>query len=258
MPASPLAPTVECDVLVVGSGAAGGSAARELAEQGLSVLVLEAGRAVGPQDMLGASGRKPAGVDFLGRVKAMLFGQPIQARVAFQSALSAYSVSKTALIRLSECLALESKPYNVCVFAIDPGTVRTPMTEAALSSESVKQAAPEVQGWFRYLFDNRLDTPLERPVQAVERVSQGLCGASRTLGELVAARTLQGLGASAQQVLQSVEALKRRGARIFYYIAPQAWANWARAGDQVDTSRASARLSMLRTEPMISGPIRGK
>lgn len=71
------------DVVVVGSGAAGSFAARELGAQGVSVLVLEAGRAVGPADMLGATGRKPKGVDMFGRLRKMLAGQPIQARVAF-------------------------------------------------------------------------------------------------------------------------------------------------------------------------------
>ncbi len=71
------------DVIVVGSGASGSFAARELSEQGLSVLVLEAGRGVGPKDMLGATGRRPPGVDLLGRARAALLGKPIQARVAF-------------------------------------------------------------------------------------------------------------------------------------------------------------------------------
>jgi choline dehydrogenase-like flavoprotein len=71
------------DVIVVGSGAAGSFAARELAQQGLRVLVLEAGRSVGEQDILGANGRKPRGVDLIGRIRATLTGQFIQARVAF-------------------------------------------------------------------------------------------------------------------------------------------------------------------------------
>src|SRR5262245_63001865 len=37
-----------CDAIVVGSGATGGWAAKELAEKGLNVLVLEAGRKVNP------------------------------------------------------------------------------------------------------------------------------------------------------------------------------------------------------------------
>jgi choline dehydrogenase-like flavoprotein len=71
------------DVIVVGSGAAGSFAARELGEQGLSVLVLEAGRGVGSEDMLGATGRSPRGPNLKGRLRATLAGQPIQARVAF-------------------------------------------------------------------------------------------------------------------------------------------------------------------------------
>jgi len=45
--------------------------------------------------------------------------------------LSAYVASKTALIRLSEQLALELKPHGVSVFPIMPGLVRTAMVEEA-------------------------------------------------------------------------------------------------------------------------------
>src|SRR5579864_3916009 len=38
---------------------------------------------------------------------------------------SSYVAAKTALIRFSECLAAEAKPYGVAVFAMGPGTVRT-------------------------------------------------------------------------------------------------------------------------------------
>jgi NAD(P)-dependent dehydrogenase (short-subunit alcohol dehydrogenase family) len=43
--------------------------------------------------------------------------------------LSAYVVSKTALIRFSEQLALELAPHGVTVFPIRPGVVRTKMLE---------------------------------------------------------------------------------------------------------------------------------
>jgi NAD(P)-dependent dehydrogenase (short-subunit alcohol dehydrogenase family) len=45
--------------------------------------------------------------------------------------MSAYVVSKTALVRLSEQLALELKPHGVSVFPIMPGLVRTVMVEEA-------------------------------------------------------------------------------------------------------------------------------
>jgi NAD(P)-dependent dehydrogenase (short-subunit alcohol dehydrogenase family) len=45
--------------------------------------------------------------------------------------ISAYVVSKTALIRFSEQLAIELQPHGVSVFAIHPGAVRTAMVEEA-------------------------------------------------------------------------------------------------------------------------------
>jgi 3-oxoacyl-[acyl-carrier protein] reductase len=45
--------------------------------------------------------------------------------------MSAYVTSKTALIRLSEQLALELKPHGISVFPIRPGMVRTAMLEEA-------------------------------------------------------------------------------------------------------------------------------
>jgi len=45
--------------------------------------------------------------------------------------MSAYVASKTALIRLSEQLAMELKPHGISVFPIRPGVVRTAMVEEA-------------------------------------------------------------------------------------------------------------------------------
>jgi NAD(P)-dependent dehydrogenase (short-subunit alcohol dehydrogenase family) len=60
---------------------------------------------------------------------------------------SAYIVSKAALSRLSENLAAETTPQGVFVFAIDPGLVRSTMTEAGLSS-SIPSIQQMFQGWF--------------------------------------------------------------------------------------------------------------
>ena len=46
--------------------------------------------------------------------------------------VSAYGVSKAALIRLTETLAAETQPYGIAVLAAHPGTVRTPMSEYVL------------------------------------------------------------------------------------------------------------------------------
>jgi 3-oxoacyl-[acyl-carrier protein] reductase len=45
--------------------------------------------------------------------------------------MSAYVASKTALIRLSEQLAMEMKPHGISVFPIRPGVVRTSMADEA-------------------------------------------------------------------------------------------------------------------------------
>lgn len=47
---------------------------------------------------------------------------------------SSYVCSKTALVRLTECLALETSSHGIAVFAIAPGTVSTAMSEHSLHS----------------------------------------------------------------------------------------------------------------------------
>ena len=49
--------------------------------------------------------------------------------LAPSASYSAYSVSKAALFRLTDCLAEMTAPYNVPVFAISPGLVRTAMAD---------------------------------------------------------------------------------------------------------------------------------
>jgi NAD(P)-dependent dehydrogenase (short-subunit alcohol dehydrogenase family) len=86
---------------------------------------------------------------------------------------SAYSVSKTALIRLSETLALETASDGIKVFAIHPGTVRTPMTSYVHDSTEVTGRAPEVQQWFRNLFAEGADTPIEHSVDLILKLAAG-------------------------------------------------------------------------------------
>ena len=49
--------------------------------------------------------------------------------------VSAYAISKAAVNRFTENLALEAAPYNMFAFAISPGFVLTDMTEYAMSAE---------------------------------------------------------------------------------------------------------------------------
>jgi NAD(P)-dependent dehydrogenase (short-subunit alcohol dehydrogenase family) len=87
--------------------------------------------------------------------------------------VSAYGVSKTALIRLSETLALETASDGIKVFAIHPGTVRTPMTRYAHDAAEVTEQASEVQQYFRQLFAEGADTPIERPVELILKLAAG-------------------------------------------------------------------------------------
>jgi len=83
--------------------------------------------------------------------------------------MGAYIISKTALIRFTENLAAELANSGVNVFAIDPGTVRTAMSEYILESEAGKKWLP----WFRKLFDRGRDVPAEKAAQLVVQVASG-------------------------------------------------------------------------------------
>ena len=71
------------DAIVIGSGAAGSFAVKELTERGLEVLLLEAGPNISESDFTPPKESKSKGIDVWPRVKAGIRGQHIQARVAF-------------------------------------------------------------------------------------------------------------------------------------------------------------------------------
>ncbi len=77
---------------------------------------------------------------------------------------SAYCLSKTAVIRFSESLAIENGDRGVRAFAMHPGTVRTSMTDYVVESDEIEQHAPWVQQWFQQLFREGGDTPIHRSV----------------------------------------------------------------------------------------------
>jgi NAD(P)-dependent dehydrogenase (short-subunit alcohol dehydrogenase family) len=83
--------------------------------------------------------------------------------------LSAYVVSKTALIRLTEVLASEVAAHGVKLFAIEPGTVRTDMAEFALNSEHGRRWIP----WFRDVFEQKRDVPPEHAAHLVTLLASG-------------------------------------------------------------------------------------
>jgi choline dehydrogenase-like flavoprotein len=75
------------DAIVIGSGAAGSIAVKELTERGLEVLLLEAGRDLSDADFVPPPPKppRPLGMDFGARMRAGLRGQHVQSRRAFFS-----------------------------------------------------------------------------------------------------------------------------------------------------------------------------
>jgi NAD(P)-dependent dehydrogenase (short-subunit alcohol dehydrogenase family) len=86
---------------------------------------------------------------------------------------ASYCVSKAALIRLSESIALETTKHGITTFAIHPGTVRTPMNLRFMESEEMRRRSPDVAAWFAQLFAEGHDTPIERSVQLVLALASG-------------------------------------------------------------------------------------
>jgi NAD(P)-dependent dehydrogenase (short-subunit alcohol dehydrogenase family) len=83
--------------------------------------------------------------------------------------LGAYATSKTALIRFTEILALETAPHRIRVFAIEPGTVRTSMAEHALESDEGRRWMP----WFGEIFRRGEDVPPEHAADLVALLASG-------------------------------------------------------------------------------------
>lgn len=103
--------------------------------------------------------------------------------------MGAYVIAKTALLRFTENLADELTDSGVFVFAIDPGTVRTAMTEYVLESEAGRKWLP----WFGKLFDRGRDVPAGKAAQLVGQLASGradalsgrLLGVADDLGKLL-------------------------------------------------------------------------
>ena len=86
---------------------------------------------------------------------------------------SAYCLSKAAVIRLSESLALENGDRGICVFAMHPGNVRTAMLDYIVESDEVRQRAPLIQQWGQQLYREGGDTPIERAVELMLTLASG-------------------------------------------------------------------------------------
>ena len=85
--------------------------------------------------------------------------------------MSAYVVSKTSLIRLTELLAAEIRDHGVQVFAIEPGTVRTAMTDYLRSPEGQRQTPSSIS--IQTIFEKGYDTPPEYAANLILKLASG-------------------------------------------------------------------------------------
>jgi NAD(P)-dependent dehydrogenase (short-subunit alcohol dehydrogenase family) len=82
---------------------------------------------------------------------------------------SGYGSSKAGLIRLTDTLALELQKAGhagIHVYAIDPGFIRTTMTEHIPKTEGGAKWIPDMQKWFRLGKDH----PAEEAAEAVAKL----------------------------------------------------------------------------------------
>jgi NAD(P)-dependent dehydrogenase (short-subunit alcohol dehydrogenase family) len=82
---------------------------------------------------------------------------------------SGYASSKAAIMRFTECLNDTTKDRGVLAFAVDPGLVRTSMTELQLFSEAGKTYLPKLQ----QLFDDGVNIPPTRAAALIADIAAG-------------------------------------------------------------------------------------
>jgi NAD(P)-dependent dehydrogenase (short-subunit alcohol dehydrogenase family) len=88
--------------------------------------------------------------------------------------LSAYAVSKAAMIKLTENLAVETKKHGIKLFAIDPGMIRVGMTRALLEQEiPPDHPAAIIASWFRQEMAAGREVPLARGAELVAFLASG-------------------------------------------------------------------------------------
>lgn len=88
--------------------------------------------------------------------------------------VTAYAVSKAAVIKLTENLAVETKDTGVRVFAIHPGILQTGLTAAAMRAEAPPDSPRgRVGDWFRRQVAAGLDLPPERAASLIVALARG-------------------------------------------------------------------------------------
>jgi len=82
---------------------------------------------------------------------------------------SGYASSKAAIMRFTECLNDTTRSGGVLAFAVDPGLVRTAMTELQLTSEAGKTHLPGI----KQLFEDSVNIPPARAAALIADIAAG-------------------------------------------------------------------------------------
>jgi NAD(P)-dependent dehydrogenase (short-subunit alcohol dehydrogenase family) len=92
--------------------------------------------------------------------------------------LTAYSIAKAALLRLTESLTLETREYGLSAFALDPGGVRTSaIDDHLLVSPWTPRAFPFLQQIDREEWGARWTVPVTAPANRCVRLATGAADA---------------------------------------------------------------------------------
>ncbi|MBZ9938400.1 SDR family NAD(P)-dependent oxidoreductase [Mesorhizobium sp. BR1-1-16] len=118
---------------------------------------------------------------------------------------SGYASSKAGIMRFTECLDDTTKAGGVRAFAVDPGLVRTAMTELQLNSDAGKAHMPNIQK----LFDDGINVPPSRAAALIADIAAGRFDA-------LAGRMLRGVDDrdALEQDMEAIAAKDGRALRI--------------------------------------------
>ena len=105
----------------------------------------------------------------IGRHRGRIINMASAASLRAFAYASAYVVSKTALVRFTENLAVETQQHGISAFAIEPGTIRTALTEYLYGSDAGRKWTP----WFQKVFDEGRDVSTERMTELILELASG-------------------------------------------------------------------------------------
>jgi NAD(P)-dependent dehydrogenase (short-subunit alcohol dehydrogenase family) len=129
--------------------------------------------------------------------------------------MSSYAVSKVALFRLTESLAVETRDQGVQIFSVIPNVARTAMAEEELTC-----GEPSVEQFFQQVFDAGTDSPPERAAELVVFLASGQ--ADMLSGRYMSAvKDLAGLPLVQADVQEMVAAAEDIVERDLYVVRPR-------------------------------------